>query len=300
MNLMNSILSIDLEGGLIKIGNLLTLRLDIVYSVIGRIISCIIIGIMMFIAIKLGNKAINRFIERQSESKLKFSLDNKRAYTLGAILKSILKYTVYFIGIAAIIDKLAGGISFAFAGIGGAVIGFGAKDIVNDIANGFFIVFEEQFSVGDHITIDNSYTGIVKEIGLRDTKIEDFNGDVHIMPNGNIKVVTNHSKGSIRMIVDMDIAYEENIDKAIEVLNNECLKFVDDNEDIIECPQVLGVTELKDSSVTIRIVGRVKPLTKLGNEVRLRKLLKEALDANNIEIPYSKIQLVSSECEELI
>lgn len=299
MNIIENFLKLDVDNGVINIGKIFSFKLDSLYALIGRIISSIIIAIIMFALIKIGNKAIDKFVQKQAESKLKFSLDNKRATTLGAILKSVLKYTVYFLGIAAIVDKLVGGLSFAFAGIGGAVLAFGAKDIINDITNGFFIVFEEQFSVGDYITIDDKFSGIVTSIGLRSTKLEDLDGNVHIMPNGSINVVTNRSKGSIRMLIDMDIAYEEDIENAINVINETCISFSQDNEDIIEEPRALGVTDLKESGVCIRIVGRVTPLTKLTNEVRLRQLLKEAFDRSNIEIPYKKIQLVNTKSEAI-
>ena len=293
MGILGNIFSVDDKNEIVRFGSYGVIKLETIYSLIGRLIAVAIIAVVMFAVIKIGNYAINRFVKRQSESQARFSMDTKKVTTIGAILKSVLKYTVYFIGIAAILDKLTGGMSLTFAGIGGAVIGFGAKDIVNDIANGFFIIFEDQFGVGDYITIDDNYSGIVSSIGLRSTKLVDFNGNTHIMPNGSIKVVTNHCKENVRITVDVDIAYEESIDKAIEVINKACDKFAKGNDDIIEKPAVLGVTKLNDSSVTIRVNGKVKPLTQLTNETRLRKMLKEALDENNVEIPYQKLHIVN-------
>lgn len=295
MRILGNTFSIDAENEIIRFGNYGVIKMETIYNIIGRLIAVAIIAMVMFVVIKIGNYAINKFVKRQSESQARFSMDTKKVTTIGAILKSILKYTVYFIGIASIVDKLTGGMSFAFAGIGGAVIGFGAKDIVNDIANGFFIIFEDQFAVGDYITINDNYSGIVSSIGLRSTKLVDFNGNTHIMPNGSIKVVTNHCKENVRITVDVDIAYEENIDNAIAVISKACDKFTKGNDDIIEKPAVLGVTKLNDSSVTIRVNGKVKPLTQLANETRLRKMLKEALDENNVEIPYQKLQIINLE-----
>ncbi|MDY5912670.1 MAG: mechanosensitive ion channel family protein [Inconstantimicrobium porci] len=293
MGILGNIFSVDDKNEILRFGSYGVIKLETIYGLIGRLIAVAIIAVVMFAVIKIGNYAINRFVKRQSESQARFSMDTKKVTTIGAILKSVLKYTVYFIGIAAILDKLTGGMSLTFAGIGGAVIGFGAKDIVNDIANGFFIIFEDQFGVGDYITIDDNYSGIVSSIGLRSTKLVDFNGNTHIMPNGSIKVVTNHCKENVRITVDVDIAYEESIDKAIEVISKACDKFAKGNDDIIEKPAVLGVTKLNDSSVTIRVNGKVKPLTQLTNETRLRKMLKEALDENNVEIPYQKLHIVN-------
>lgn len=268
---------------------------DIINVVVGKGVKIIIIALIMYIVIKTGNKLIQRFVEHQGKSKLSFSLNEQKAVTLGEVLKSALKYAVYFIGIAMMLSGIFNGLSVALAGIGGVAIGLGVQSLVKDIINGFFILFEDQFGVGDHVTIDR-FEGIVESIGIRTTIIRDFSGDVHLIPNGHITIVTNHSRGDIRFIVDVEIAYEENIDEAINVIEKVNSEFAKENSEEIRGPiEVLGVNSLNGSGVTIRVIGRSKPLSQWKMERELRKAIKVALDQAKIEIPYPKTVIVNED-----
>ena len=268
---------------------------DIINVVVGKGLKIIIIALIMYIVIKTGNKLIQRFVEHQGKSKLSFSLNEQKAVTLGEVLKSALKYAVYFIGIAMMLSGIFNGLSVALAGIGGVAIGLGVQSLVKDIINGFFILFEDQFGVGDHVTIDR-FEGIVESIGIRTTIIRDFSGDVHLIPNGHITIVTNHSRGDIRFIVDVEIAYEENIDEAINVIEKVNSEFAKENSEEIRGPiEVLGVNSLNGSGVTIRVIGRSKPLSQWKMERELRKAIKVALDQAKIEIPYPKTVIVNED-----
>lgn len=268
---------------------------DIINVVVGKGLKIIIIALIMYIVIKTGNKLIQRFVEHQGKSKLSFSLNEQKAVTLGEVLKSALKYAVYFIGVAMMLSGIFNGLSVALAGIGGVAIGLGVQSLVKDIINGFFILFEDQFGVGDHVTIDR-FEGIVESIGIRTTIIRDFSGDVHLIPNGHITIVTNHSRGDIRFIVDVEIAYEENIDEAINVIEKVNSEFAKENSEEIRGPiEVLGVNSLNGSGVTIRVIGRSKPLSQWKMERELRKAIKVALDQAKIEIPYPKTVIVNED-----
>ena len=258
-----------------------------IYTMAKDIFKIVVVIIVMWLSIEIVSKIINKTVEKQSVSELRFTLDERKSKTIGAVLKSILRYTVYFFGITAILTIIFGGISLTFAGIGGVAIGFGAQNLVKDIINGFFILFEDQFSVGDYINIEEN-GGIVESIELRVTKIRDFNGDLHIIPNGLITKVTNHSRGNMRILVDVDVDSDENIDKVIEVINVACEKFKKDKEDIVEGPKVMGITSLKENSVTIRIMGKAKTMKQWECEMSLRKEIKKALKAADIRIPYPR------------
>ena len=241
---------------------------------------------LMFISIKIGNYIIRKFVDNQIKSDGILSMDSQRAKTLGEVMKSVLKYSVYFIGITAIASIIFGGISITFASIGGVALGLGAQSLIKDLINGFFILFENQFGVGDYITIGN-FSGIVSSIGIRTTIIKDFNGDIHCITNGSILEVTNHSRSDSSFIVDVNIAYKEDIDNAISVIEKACEEFKKENEkDINEDINVLGVVALGASGVTIRVLGKAKPLRQWDMERELRKLIKVTLDKNNIEIPF--------------
>ena len=241
---------------------------------------------LMFISIKIGNYIIKNFVDNQIKSDGRLSMDSQRAKTLGEVMKSVLKYSVYFIGITAMASIIFGGISITFASIGGVALGLGAQSLIKDLINGFFILFENQFGVGDYITIGN-FSGIVSSIGIRTTIIKDFNGDIHCITNGSILEVTNHSRSDSSFIVDVNIAYKEDIDNAISVIEKTCEEFKKENEkDIKEPINVLGVVALGASGVTIRVLGKAKPLRQWDMERELRKLIKVTLDKNNIEIPF--------------
>ncbi|WP_252235279.1 mechanosensitive ion channel family protein [Clostridium sp. CH2] len=294
--MINYLIKFDWNQEEIKIGKIL-IKLSNIETLINKTLIIIGVFILMYISIKIGNYLIRKFVERQVKSNTRLSLDPQRAKTLGEVMKSVLKYAVYFIGIASIISTLFKGLSFTFASMGGLAVGFGAQSLIKDLINGFFILFEDQFGVGDHITV-GTFNGIVESIGIRTTIIKDFTGDIHSIPNGSIIQVTNHSRGNIRFIVDVDIAYEENIDNAISIIKEVCSNFEQDNEDIREPIEVLGVNALNASSVTIRVIGKSKPLKQWEMERELRKLIKLRLDKEGIEIPYPKTQLVSANMEK--
>lgn len=252
----------------------------------------VVVLVLMYIIIKIGNKVINRFVERQNE--MRFSLNEKKSKTLGAILKSILRYSVYFFGIFVIIEILFDIKGLTFASIGGVAIGFGAQNLIKDVINGFFILFEDQYAVGDYITIKDK-SGIVESIELRITKLKDFNGDLHIIPNGSIGEVTNHSRGNMRILIDIDIANDENVDNTISIIEGVCEKFKQENENVVEGPDVLGVIQLKETATTIRIVGKAKTMTQWDVEMDLRKEIKNILDKENIKRPYPRVRILKEE-----
>lgn len=260
-------------------------------TIIDKTISIIIIAVLMTVAINVANSFINKLVKKQIESNYKFTMDEKKANTMGTLLKSIVRYSVYFIGVTTMLATIFGEISWAFASVGGVAVGLGAQSFIKDVINGIFILFENQYAVGDFITLDQSQ-GIVESVGLRTTELRDFNGDVHIIPNGNVLVVTNHSKGNMRVLVDIEVAYEEDIDNVIEIINNICDKYNKKNENITTPCKVLGVMSLNASGVTIRVIGETKPMKQWEAERELRKIIKLELDKQGIEIPYPKTQIL--------
>jgi moderate conductance mechanosensitive channel len=257
---------------------------------IADVIASTFIIFVMYIVIKIGKHLIDKTVERQNG--MRISLDEKKAKTLGAILTSLLRYSVYFFGISAILTRFFGTISLTFASIGGVAIGFGAQSLVKDVINGFFILFENQYIVGDYINIE-SKGGIVESLELRVTKLRDFNGDLHIIPNGLITQVTNHSRGDMRVMLDVDIAYEEDVESAIQVMQNVCEEFKEKNENMVEGPRVVGVAAVKEYAVTIKVIGKAKSMTQWECENQLRKEIKLALDKASISIPYPKRRIIT-------
>lgn len=260
-----------------------------IYNFGASLIKVLLIIIIMYLTEKIGSALIRRIIDKHQ--KFKISLSEKKSETLKLLLQSTLRYTVYFVGIIAIVEVLFGKVGLTLAGIGGVAVGFGSQSLIKDIINGFFIIFEDQYAVGDNVTIDGK-SGIVESIGLRLTKVRDVNGDLHTIPNGSVTKVTNHSRGDVRIQVDAEISYDTDLDKTIEILNALCQKFYEENEGIVECPQVLGISALKDTGITIRIAGKTKPDLQFELEMKLRREVMDALIKNGIEMPFQKAKLL--------
>ncbi len=263
-----------------------------------KILKVVLIFIAVRLSVRVSAVVINKFFEKQANSRFKMMVP-KKVTTMSTVTKSVVKYTLYFIGITTILGVLELPVSslLATAGIGGLAIGFGAQNLVRDIITGFFILFEDQYSVGDYITIDK-YSGIVEEIGLRITQIRDFNGDIHIVPNGQIVNVTNHSRGNMRVMFDVSIAYSEDVDRAVEIIQNYLDEYKKEEPCIIEGPMVLGVQELAESSVQLRVWATSRPMEQWRIARELKKGIKKTLENARIEIPYPKIVVINQAEEE--
>jgi small-conductance mechanosensitive channel len=288
---MNKIISIIVEG----LDKWLDRLQELDYGVyIGKFINIILILIGAGVIIRVGRSGIQRFFLAQKKNRL--SLDERRANTLSTIAQSVLRYGVYFFAAASILYVLGlggtAGSLLATAGIGGLAVGFGAQNLVRDIITGLFILFEDQYAVGDYVVIGET-RGTVEEIGLRVTRIRGFQGDLTVIPNGEISKVTNYTRGNSLAIVDIGIAYKTDINKAIGVMEQVGHQLRQENDQIVEPPVVLGVAGLEESRVTLRMIARTMPLQHWNVERQLRKRLKEAFDRENIEIPYQRRVIVT-------
>lgn len=264
-------------------------------NIYGKLVKIVIIIVVTRLLINI----INRIIDRTSNSRriIHESMTMSRANTLGEILKSVIKYILYFIAMITILDMFINTASIlATAGIGGVAIGFGAQSLVKDMITGFFILLEDQYALGDYIKIGN-FEGIVEELGVRVTKLRDFSGELHIIPNGNIQVVTNRTRGAMRALVEVEIAYEEDVDRAIRVLERMCLTIKESNDTILEGPTLLGITDLAEYGVKFRIIAKTQPMDQWSLEREIRKKVKETLDKENIEIPYPRIVISGGRSE---
>jgi len=225
--------------------------------------------------------------------------DAKRAKSIATLTRSTLRYLIYFVAIMAILSVL--GISdattlLASAGIGSIAIGFGAQNLVKDVISGLFMVFENQYAVGDYVKMNatgGDIEGTVEAIAMRVTYIRNAFGQQYIVPNGTINMVVNCTRGDWLAVVDVPIAYEEDIRRACDVVLAAAKKCVAQMPDhAVAEPVVQGVTAFNDSMVTIRLVCRAKATMQWELERKLRLAVKEAFDDLGIEIPYSKMVVV--------
>ncbi|WP_203363992.1 mechanosensitive ion channel family protein [Bacillus sp. REN10] len=265
---------------------------DLWFAVGEGALKIILILILAAIVIKVAKTAVRNFFLIRSKTPLGFS--ERRENTLLKLIENVISYVVYFVALINILAILTFDIKGLIAGAGvvGLAIGFGAQSLVKDVITGFFIIFEDQFSVGDFVRI-GQFEGTVEEIGLRTTKIKNWTGELHILPNGSIIEVTNFSVHNSVAVVDVSIAYEENINEAERVINELLKTLPEKYEQIVEPPQLLGVQNLAASDVVMRITAETTPMNHFVVARHIRKEVKECLEQNGIEIPFPRLVMYS-------
>lgn len=260
-----------------------------IYIIIKILISIFSIFIANFLV-----KIIRKIILKSFS---KFSAE-RHSDTVASLLASLAKYAVYFIIFCNVLVMWGVNITsiLALSGAVSVAIGLGAQDIVKDMMAGLFIIMENQFGVGDIVEL-NGFSGTVESIGIRTTRIRNVDGNVHIVPNGQISIVTNMSKGFNRAVVDVSVAYGEDIDRVFTVLKKEFKRIFNNNliDGIIDEPQVWGINELGDSAVVIRIAADSRIGENWRIERELRKFILKKFEEENIEIPFPQVVVHSKE-----
>jgi len=212
----------------------------------------------------------------------------QRAQTLERTIDWTMDALLLFLAAGLVLAELGFNITTMIAGFGiiGIGIGLGAQTLVKDVINGLFILVEDQYGVGDVVSIAG-VTGVVEEINPRRTVLRDLDGNVHTVPNSAINVTTNLTQTFSRINLDVEVAYEESIDRVIEVINDVCQGLGSDYPgDVTKTPEVLRVDALADSGVVIKILGDVRIGTQWMLMGELRRRLKNRFDEEGIEIPY--------------
>ncbi|WP_379970836.1 mechanosensitive ion channel family protein [Ectobacillus sp. sgz5001026] len=249
------------------------------------VVKIIFILLAANITVRVGKAIIRNAFKINAKSPL--SMSKRRTTTVARLLQNIITYVVYFVVIIMILGIL--GIEtrgiLAGAGVIGLAIGFGAQNLVRDVITGFFILLEDQFSVGDYVKLGR-FEGVVQEIGLRTTKIKSWTGELHILPNGGIKEVTNYSLSNSVAFVDVSISYDSNIHHVERVLESLLDELPMRYEQMVKRPELLGIQNLGASDVVMRIVAEVHPMQHFVVGRALRKEIKLRLDEEGIEIPY--------------
>ncbi|USG65786.1 mechanosensitive ion channel family protein [Brevibacillus ruminantium] len=252
------------------------------------LLQIILIVFLSKIVVTIVKAAVNRIFQHRQGSKLQ--MEQRRVDTLRVLVNNVTSYAIYFLAILLILQQLGVDLRpvLVSAGVLGLAVGFGAQSLVRDVITGFFIIFEDQFAVGDFVTINNM-TGTVQEIGLRITRIRSWTGEVHIFPNGTITHVTNFSLHNTLAVVDVSVPYEEDLGR-MERIIMETMKQAQANvEEIVGEPQFLGVQALGPSEVTMRLTVECKPNTHHGVSRKLRAMIRQELSRQGIEIPYPRV-----------
>ena len=214
----------------------------------------------------------------------------KRATTLSRVFTGGAQIIVILAGVFMILSKLSIPVGPVLAGFGvvGIAVGFGAQHLVRDLISGIFVIAENQYRTGDVVTIAGT-SGLVEDINLRRTILRDLEGTVHVVPNGEISVSANRTKNYSRVVLDVGVAYKENLERVIIILNqigNELSADPVFGLNIIKAPQVLRIQSFDDSCITIRMLGDCKPMKQWNLRSELIRRIKARFDIEGIEIPF--------------
>jgi len=213
-----------------------------------------------------------------------------RAKTLAGVVRGVLLTVIIVAAVLMVLNELDYNVGplLAGAGIVGVALGFGAQTLVKDLIGGYFVLMEGQFNVGDWVQVEGnnrSVGGTVEEIRMRTTLLRDVEGTLHIVPNGEIGIASNFTRGWARAVVDLDIYYREDVDKVLGILRKACEKAAAEMElagEITEGPEVLGVQELTGRTMVVRVVARTTPFMKIDVGRELRAVLVKELEQNGV------------------
>jgi len=252
--------------------------------------------IAAYFLLRLAGRLIAR-LERLAEDDdpTRVSDREKRARTLGRTLRGAVNVLIWAIAGMLVLRDLGVDLApiLAGAGIVGLAVGFGAQTLVKDVISGFFLLLEDQYRVNDEVSIAGA-RGTVEQIGLRTTVLRDFEGRVHIVPNGAISVVTNHTRGWARALLDVGVAYKEDTDRCIQVLRQVGSEIAADAElrPMLDGEfEYSGIEALADSAVVLRTAVRTRPEDRVTVQRELRRRVKQAFDAEGIEIPFPQMRI---------
>ena len=254
------------------------------FQILEKLITITLIIIIASVSVKLCNKLVDYIMltKENANKKFKIKSNEKRSETLHKLIRSAIRYTIYFIAFFQILSTL--GINttsiVASAGIASVAIGFGAQSLVKDIISGFFIILEGQFDVGDEVKLYNQAAfiagGSVMSLGLRSTKVRSGNGEIYFIPNGSINQVINYSltynlaevKFSIHIDKTID-AVEEQIKKVLDIANSseKYRNLLYKNDKL----HMNNIEQIADNIITLNIVGKARVGKKENVETMLRK-----------------------------
>jgi len=255
----------------------------------------------IFLALSILTRGLKR-LQSMIEGKMPDQAKIKRASTLTNVLGDILRVLIIGIGSTTILAHLGIDLGplLVTAGLGGLAIGFGAQSLVKDVISGFFILLENQVRVGDVVNIAG-VGGLVEDISLRTITLRDLAGNVHIVPNGTITTVTNMTMDYSRYVFNVGVAYRENVDQVMSILQDVAAELQNDPKfgpDILEPLEMLGVDSFQDSAVIIKCRIMTKPIQQWSIGREMNRRIKIAFDAHGIEIPFPHRTLYWGEPKE--
>lgn len=262
----------------------------------------LLIMVIAAILIKISSKLIIKLKQHLKERADGDAEELKRIDTLGRVFRYIASILIVVIAIVEVLHQLGISIApiLAAAGVVGVAVGFGAQSLIKDYFNGFFLLLENQIRQGDVVEAGGK-GGFVEEVTLRHIKMRDYDGNVHYVPNGIITTVTNMSRGFAHSVIDIGVAYRENVDEVMQIMRDVGEDMRTDEEfqfKILDNLEMAGIDKLGDSAVTIRCRFKVKALEQWTVRREFFKRIKEQFDKRGIEIPYPHLTVYPGQLKD--
>jgi moderate conductance mechanosensitive channel len=277
----------------------------VVRGVLGPALQIVLILLLASVVLYLARRVISRSVAHAKDpetgrSRLRRRTERddpnaslrrvQRADALGALLTSVVTVVVWVLALFLVLAEVGLNLAPLVAGAGviGLAVGFGAQDLVKDFLSGVFMLAEDQYGVGDIIDVGEA-TGVVEGVSLRTTRIRDVEGTLWHVPNGEIRRVGNSSQQWARSLLDIGVAYDTDVDTAMEVIERVANAMAEEDgyrDQFLDAPDVWGVQALSADSIDIRLVIKTQPGKQWAISRELRRRLKAAFDATGIEIPF--------------
>lgn len=252
--------------------------------------------------LRVSGKAIRvlkEYMRGQADNNLE---ELKRIETLSRVFRYIVSVIIYVVAGMVVLSELGISIApiLATAGVLGIAIGFGAQSLIKDYFNGFFMLLENQVRQGDVVEAGGK-GGLVEEVTLRHIRMRDYDGHVHFIPNGIVTTVTNMSRGFAYAVIDVGVAYRENMDEVMELMRQVGAGIREDevfSSKILEPMEMAGVDRWDDSAVILRCRFKVLPLEQWGIRREYLRRLKQDFDRHGIEIPYPHLTVYAGQAKD--
>jgi small-conductance mechanosensitive channel len=279
-------------------------ELDAVMNVLGSEIVAIglrtaLIVIVAFFLTRLLRRAVRRMEGKVAEQTSPMRA-LQRTQTLTKVLSSAGIVVIWTLAGIYVLSGLGYDLAPLLAGVGiiGLAVGFGAQDLVKDVVNGFFILLEDQYGVGDVVEINQEAAGKVEQLTLRVTGLRDIDGTMHFVSNGSIDHVANRTKDWSRAVIDVGVSYSADpaqVRRVLEKVSSDAKESGELGGNLYEPPQVLGVEALGEYEVVWRVLAETKPGRQWDIGRQLRERIKDEFDAEGIEIPFPHRVMVTQD-----
>ena len=252
-----------------------------------RVVGIWVLAWLAYRVVRIASLRIEKAVDDGDDSVT--TLRERRGKTISQLLRSVGRVVIFAVALLLTFNVFIDiGPILAGAGILGLAVSFGAQSLVKDVISGFFMLFENQFAIGDVIEAGGK-SGVVEKMTMRVVVLRDLQGTMHIIPNSEIKVVSNMTRGWSRAVVDVGIGYEEDPDRALNVVRDEAAQFSTDPDwaPQLDGPvEVPGIESLGDTAMVIRSLIKTQPGSQWNAAREYRRRLKLRLDRENIEIPF--------------